>query len=198
MSMASSCFWHEVLVWNETHHWTWILSSFKIFSNVLAWCAIVALIHLNLHHFWILMRWSLQTVCKLVLLLHLHLGSLLHQILSSKGHSTLKLLLHLFEIHKLALLMRLVLLLLYHIIELSNISVLNLHVILDWCSSFVVYFAVLHRFTTDKVSWGAWCGKSTTTLASVHVCEVPEIGWKILLSHFELSAILLQVLHVAM
>jgi len=174
---------------NEPHHRSRILTTFEIFSDILG--AIIALVHLNLHHLWILLRWSMQAIiCKLVLVLHLCRSGLLHQILSSKGHTVFKLLLHLFEIYELARLL--------HIIELSNISILNLHIVLDWCSPFVVYFTVFHGFTANKVSWGTWCRKCTAALTSVHVCEVSEIRGKILLSHFELSAVLLQVLHVAM
>jgi len=179
--MTSCCFWHQVFMWNEAHHRSRILSSFKIFSYILESGAIIALAHLNLHHLRILLSWWMLHTVKWVLLLHL--CSLLHQVLSSKGHATLKLLLHLFKVHELAIIL---LLLWMHVIELANVGVLNLHVVLDWRSSLVIYFTVLHGFPAYEVARSAWCWERSAALTSVHVCEVSEIRRKVLLSHFEL------------
>lgn len=73
-----------------------------------------------------------------------------------------------------------------------------MHIILNRGSSFVVEFPVLQRFAAHEVSRCTWSRQWAWTLTCIHLWEVSQIGWKILLCHFELDIILLKILHVAM
>ena len=97
---------------------------------------IVALIHLNLHQFGGILSRGVEVV---ELFIVLELRRLLHQVLTSKCHPILKLLLHLLEIDKLTLL----LLMSLNIIELLHILILNVEIILDRGPTLIVKLTVL-------------------------------------------------------